>query len=175
MPPVMKRNDRDAERLGGIDQLLSEYQKAIDALTRRAKAADAAFAGVCQVRTVDGGVGRRMIEDRALLPFIVSNRTYTLLQEPWVLGCAADEGSGAGATGGIDPAQLLEAALQDRRRGMCTFTCRVYHTHACVYSECVYMDMKAQHLTTQQTNTQKRWPYSQPPRWRWRCSGSRKR
>lgn len=45
-----KRRHRDAERLSGMDQLLSEYQKAIDALTRRAKAADAAFAGVCQVR-----------------------------------------------------------------------------------------------------------------------------
>jgi hypothetical protein len=62
-----------------------------------------------------------MIEDQAFLPFIASYHTYILpRQEPWVLGCAAD-GAGA-ATTGIDPAPLLAAALQDRRRGMCVCT-----------------------------------------------------
>lgn len=79
-----------------------------------------------------------------------------------MLGCAAD-GAGAATTGGIDPAPLLASALQDRRRGRSIYLNSVHISHTL-------------HMYPQTNRIHKTMPpHPQPPRWRWRCSGSRER
>ena len=125
---MIKQIDRDAERLGGMDQLLSEYQKAIDALTRRAKAADAAFAGVCQVSGGGGGRGSWMDDRGSSFPSVHRFIPHLHITTTGALGARLRRGRGGGGDDGDRPGPAAGGGAAGPAAG---YVC-VYILNCCV-------------------------------------------